>query len=331
VNNSTAQEILEKIRSSKNILINMDTRTDFDALASSVVLNTFIRSLGGINTTIIHSRKLRKTFQGYFPYDEVQEETDVSDIDLSEFDLAIFLDSGLEEHISINKDFNLPEGLTTINIDHHTTNDMFGDLNYVYHLGSCCSVLYKFFGELEVKLSVEQLETLAVGLLTDTGFLRYNSTTPEDFRIVAEFVERGVKLWEIISKLTDYEHIDQLKYREIVLKNLVVDFEKKFAYSTVSLAELKERKINLSNVFINSSDLIKYIIGVDFAFVISELGEEPKQFKLSFRSKDPEIDVSKMVGKFGGGGHKSAAGAVIEGPQTLDEAVNTVLTTLALN
>lgn len=59
--NATPQQILDKVRSSKNILVNMDTRTDFDALASSIVFGNFLDSIGK-TYKIIHAKKNKKHF-----------------------------------------------------------------------------------------------------------------------------------------------------------------------------------------------------------------------------------------------------------------------------
>jgi phosphoesterase RecJ-like protein len=328
--NNTALEILEKIKSSKNILINMDTRTDFDALCSSTVLNKYIHEVLGIKTTVIHANKIMERFQKFFAVDNIKTNTDISSLDLTEYDLIIFSDSGMKGHISVNNEFELPDNIETINIDHHETNELFGIYNYVYHYGSCCSVIYEFFKELNIELPTEYLKILAIGIVTDTGSFKYDSCTDKDFRIAAEFVERGVQIWEINSKLTSYEYIDQLRFKGLIYNNLKLNEQKKYAYSTLTLQELKDYKIDMEKVNVRHSDLIKYIEGINVSFVIAEVESNPKYFELSFRSKDPKFDVAELAAKFGGGGHTTAAGAKLYNVNSMEEALNTVKTTLGL-
>lgn len=327
--NSTAQSILETIKTSKNILINMDTRTDYDALCSSLVLNKFINSLGKASQ-IIHAGKINQSFNKFFSHDAVETETDINSMELDKFDLVIFVDSGLEQHISLDDKFVIPESITTINIDHHISNDMFGVKNYVLHLGSCCSVLYHFFKEINFDCPKDYLDILAVGLITDTGVFKFDSVKPEDFKIAGEMLEKGIKIWEFISKLTSYEYIDQIRYKQLVFKNLVVNFDKKFAYSMLTLEEINEQNIDMNNVFVRHSDLIKYIEGVDFTFVIAETDSDPKYYELSFRSKTPDFDVCEIATLFGGGGHKTGAGAKLYNVFSIEEALNIVLNKLML-
>ncbi len=327
--NASATEILAKIKASKNILINMDTRTDYDALCCSIVMGRFIKSQG-IKTTIIHSNIIGETFNQFFTFDEIKTNTDISAVELKDFDLIIFLDSGSRNHISLNDKFKFPENVETINIDHHITNEMYGKLNYIYHIGSCCSVLYQFFKENKIELSGEYLKILAIGVVTDTGFFKFDSTKPIDFRIAAELMEKGIKIWEIISILSSYEYIDQVKFKELVYRNLKIDFDKKYAYSTITLDELRSDKIDLTKVFVRHSDLIRYILGIDLSFVVAETESNPKYFELSFRSKDPSFDVCKIAEKFGGGGYKTGAGAKLYNVKSMDEALDTVLRALNL-
>lgn len=327
--NTSAAAILDKIKNSKNILINMDTRTDYDALCSSIVLNKFIQSLN-IKSKVIHANKINQTFNRFDFQADITTETDISTLDLNLYDLIIFLDSGTKVHVSLNDKFLIPAHICSINIDHHVTNDMFGDLNYIHHIGSCCSVLYKFFKELSLAIPKEYLDIMAVGLLTDTGFFKFDSAKPEDFRIAADMLEQGVKIWEIISKLTSYEYIDQIRFKELVYRNLKTNFNKKYAYSTITLKEIRDSNINMDKVFIRHSDLIKYIEGIDMAFVIAEVESDPKYYELSFRSKTPDVDVSKIAEIFGGGGHTTGAGASLYGVSSIEEALDIVLKKLAL-
>ncbi len=327
--NASPQQILDKIKSSKNVLINMDTRSDFDALASAVVFGNFLESLGKPHK-IIHAKKIKNTFNGYFGFDQIQTEKDISLTDLDPYDLIVFLDSGSKDHVSLNMSFEFPKDITTINIDHHATNDMFGDLNYVFQLGSCCTVLCQFFSQINYTIPVEDMSILTIGILTDTGFLRFDTAKSQDYRTIADFIDKGVSVWEINSKLTGNEYYDQIKYKKLVYDKLVVNFEKKYAYITITFQELKDVGINMENVFAKHVDLVRYIMGLDFVFGVSEAENEPNTYNLSFRSATPGVDVAKIAQSFGGGGHVMAAGATVYNQNSIEDAVAYVLEKLNL-
>lgn len=319
-----AKQIIEKIKASKNILLNVDTRTDFDALCGSKVLYNFITKLGK-KTECIHANKINETFTRFNDFEHIQQNIDISSLSLTDYDLIIFFDSGSKSHISLSPEFKIPDNIFTINIDHHETNELFGNINYVMKYGSCCTVLYQFLKECDYDISKEELELLTMGLLTDTGFFKFTNITPFDLKVASYILESGVNISNIITKLSSYEYIDQIRYKELVYKNTVVNYDKKYAYSTVSLNEINERNINMDKVFVRHSDLIKYIEGVDFVFVISEVNNISKYFEISFRSKNPDVDVCELAKKLGGKGHKNAAGVKIYDKSSLGEVLNLVL------
>lgn len=327
--NSSSTEILNTIKKSQNILVNMDTRTDFDALCSSVVMSNFLTSLNKSHK-VIHTNKIKDTFMGYFDFEIVQRETDLDTIDLKTFDLIIFLDSGKSTHVSKNELFKIPNSINTINIDHHKTNDYFASLNYVYQLGSNCTVLYKFFKEISWELDLINLEILSVGIITDTGFFKNDNLTADDFLALSEIMSKGIPVWTLVTKLSNYEPYDQIKYKELVYNNIVVNFEKKYAYAIVRKIDVENKNIDMNKVYVRHSDLLKYIQEIEFAFVVSDINAQPGTFDISFRTTSAAKDMAQFAELFGGGGHRGAAGGIIEGARTFDEAVQLVLNKLNL-
>lgn len=328
MSNNSAQNIIDKIQKSKNILINLDTRTDYDTICCSRVLGSYIGRMN-IKYDMVHAKNISEVFETFFKNTNVKTNTDISSVDLSKYDLIIFNDSSSKNRISLDKNFKISDDIETINIDHHTTNDHFGKMNYVKNLGSCCSVLYQMFQEAAVDLLVEELEILAIGIITDTNFFTSDTTTATDFKIAAELTEKGVRIWEMISKLRGAEYVDQIKLKRLVFNNMKVDLTKKIAYSTLTQEEISHTGIDMSKVFIRPSDLLKTIIGVNIAFTITEIDHDPKYFELSMRSNDPDTDLSKLAERFGGGGHKNAAGAKFYKYNSVSEVLEVILQTLA--
>ncbi len=327
--NSSPEEILSAIRASHRILINMDTRTDIDAICSSKLVKWWAGKLGK-TADIIHANELRQSHAQYFDCTDIKPDTDISDVELSVYDLVIFVDSGDAKHVSLQENFTIPKEITSINIDHHPGNDHFGKLNYVIELGSCCSALYELFRELKVDLDDYSRRLIAFGVITDTGFFNFNSTKAEDFRIVADLSDSGIKVYEIMNTMKNLESLDQIKFKNLVYSNLKVVAEEHYAYSTITLKEISDRGIDVNKVYVRHADLLRYIDSVDFSFVVSEISSQPKVFELSLRSKDPSVDVSKMAKVFGGGGHTTGAGAKIYEAKDVDSALQIVKTKLNL-
>ena len=307
--NNTPQEIWDAIMASKNPICCIDSRFDFDAFGSALALKEVMKE---------HVKDLALTFDGQIP-DKAKEMLDVSsvktemppsEVDFSNYDLLIFLDSGNLEHISKTDNFSVPEGLKTVNIDHHAGNPFYGDLNYVIG-GACstCSVLYDILIALSLKINEKTAKYLLTGHVTDSGFFQYSCVKSDDLRKAAYLMDFGASFFDISWHLNFAETEDDYRYRTIVYKNLKVVKGKGYAYSTVLSSELNELKVDLNKVGAKASNLIDKLEGVDFVFVVKDslLDDGSKAYNVSFRSHNPDFSVLPLAVALDGGGHKMAA------------------------
>lgn len=323
---NTTKELILALNTAQNILINVDTRTDFDALCSSLVLSNYLEKISK-KPTLIHSKKITPNFKEWLDTSRIKEETDISSIELSQYDLIVFLDSGDEKHVSLNPEFIIPTNIKTIDIDHHVSNIGYANLNYVKLYGSCTSVLFEIFKTEGIELSEEDLKLMLIGLMTDTGFFRYDGTKPEDFQMVTEIYSRGINVPDYLTKFSTYlESLDQVKFKQLLFKNLKVIPEKRLAYTTYTIEELSE--IDLGKVIVNAADVIKYIKDIDIVFSIIESNEQMHHYKVSTRTKEKGLDLNAFSTTMGGGGHPSASGFKLTEPKTMQEAVDTVIAKL---
>lgn len=324
--NNSPQEIWDAIKKANNPLICMDSRFDFDALCSSKALQYVIKEFLNKEVEIIYAKSIDSSVSKLIDFSNIKTNTDIKDYDLASYDLLIFADSGGANHISYDSLYILPEDKLKINIDHHSSNELFGDLNYVFSLASTCSVLYQLFEELKLNIDKDLARMLLLGLLTDSGFFQYKTVTPQDLRTSASLIEKGADLNELVWSVTFNQTLDDIKFTSLVYANLKVDFSKKYAFSTLTLKELEG--INMENVTVTHSDLIRKLKGVDFVFVVREKGES--NYSFSFRSSALGFDVATLAAKFKGGGHEGSAGGLLRGFANINEAVEYVQKTLNL-
>lgn len=325
--NNSAQKIIQAIKKSTKPIICMDSRADFDALCSSIILHNY--------TTKTLGKNLRVTFDGTLP-DSIKDITKqyadfgfveenvcpTKDINFADYDLQIFLDSGTIEHICKDRLFAPQANIVKVNIDHHLGNPFYGDLNYVKHYASCCSVIFNLFKDAKLKIDKSLTNIFYLGLLLDSGFFQYNTVTSYDFLVASELVKDGAKSFEIAWKLTFNEKLIDKKLEVLVYKNLTFLPQKNIAYPTITTKELNASGIDYDQTSYPASDMIKKLEGVDFVFVIREISV--KKFNVSLRSHQRDFDVLKIAQRFGGGGHIMAAGATLTA-NNLQEAVQKVL------
>jgi bifunctional oligoribonuclease and PAP phosphatase NrnA len=266
----------------------------------------------GKRIRVIYSGIIPPDYRNYFNLGQVEQNIDPNSVDFEKYDLWISIDSGQIEHVSKSQDFNPPESLKILNIDHHSTNNFYGKLNYVDYDASSSSILvYRLFKEWQVEMKKELYKFLLLGILTDTGFFQYSNVHPEDLKMSVEAMENGVDMFKLIYGLTFNQTLDEIKFRMIVYRNIKFADDKEYAYTTISQKELKDENVDMLKVISKGSDLIKGLEGIKFTFSVEEKEDSPDNYSVSFRSHDMDVDISIYAKALGGGGHKVAAGGKV--------------------
>jgi|GEM_PF-1274154 len=311
-------DILDALTKANNVVIPLHIRPDGDSFGSTLAMHYFLESMGK-KTTVVSSDTIRGTFELFEDYKIVKWGTDLKNTDLTKYDSLISLD--VSEAYRFVKDgesngYKIPDNIFTIAIDHHLNFTSFGNINYHFiDKSSTSEIIYDLLlPHLENnKNRIKVLEMVLVGILSDTGFLKW-AISPEVIKKV-EAIMREVdykRIWEILLYNNSLEN---KKFQAIILKNAIYNKEKRFAYSKISYKEIIDNNIPDGELG-GGADLLKDIMGFDFSFVLREV-EVGKVF-ISFRSQKG-VDVSVFPPKLGnGGGHKMASGAFVFG-KSLEE------------
>lgn len=207
-----------------------------------------------------------------------------------------------------------------INVDHHAGNQYFGHLNYVRpQAAATAELVYNLLEMLQSHLSPEVALALYTGLVTDTGCFQYENTSSETHRIAARLLEAGVVPEEVHRHLWEEKPLATLRLLGKVLPTLGLAAEGRVAWLTVTRAVLEEAGAGQEHC----EGLVEYprsLAGVEVAMLFREVS--PNQVKVGFRSKR-HVDVNLLAARFGGGGHRRAAGCTVFLP--LEEAVKVVV------
>ena len=198
-----------------------------------------------------------------------------------------------------------------VNIDHHATNDSFGDLNLIdpksSSTGELVARLVKAAG---LPFGMEVAENIFSAIQADTGSFRYDNTTPASMKLGAEMMEYGVKPWEISRRLTDEYSLARLKLLELGLHTIEFHYDGRLGMMTLSL-EMFEKAGAQQSESERFVDYPRSVAGVEIAALIRQTGKE--DYKFSLRS-NIRVDVASLASRFGGGGHIRAAGFESRGP-----------------
>jgi len=299
----TINEIINKIRIFKKIAITFHTSPDGDSLGSALALLIGLRKLNK-EVYILSKEDMLQTFS-FLPYsNEVNGET--SEL-IKDTECVIVLDCGDFERINANlcienKKFEL------INIDHHLSNDLYGDLNFIDTKASAVGeIVYKVLKLLDVEIDQEISTCLYTSILTDTGCFRHSNTTAVTHSIAGKLLDTGIDFSEIHRMIFENKKSDEIKFCGEIISNITVELDGKVCIMYLS-KELLEKYDSVSS---DTSDVINFGTSIDTVEVAILIKEAEDGVKVSLRSKS-FVDVSKIAENFKGGGHIRASGFFTE-------------------
>jgi phosphoesterase RecJ-like protein len=195
-----------------------------------------------------------------------------------------------------------------INIDHHPTNTYFAQINLVDpSAAATAEMLYDLFPALSLPITKNIAMNLLTGLVTDTVGFRTDNVTPKVLRTAADLMQQGVTLHEVYFRGLEERSLVEARYWQLGLEKL--QFDDGILWTSLSLEDRK--RVSYSGR--GDADLINLLSTITEARVVIVFVEQSKaEIKVSWRSKGG-LDVSSVARQFGGGGHKPAAGASVQG------------------
>ena len=305
-------EVVEIFNNHTSFIILTHTNPDHDAVASCLAFEAVGRKYDK-ETTILMDMPLIGPLSKIKGVERICY--DYTMISAKQADVIVTLDCADEARVGALqgwRDF----GKIIVNIDHHASNGMFGDINLVDGKASSTGeLLWRTLRSGNISINEEIAAYLYLSIVSDTGFFKFENTTEKTFSYASELVKLGAKPWPIAKMLTSGYRIERLNLLKQALDNITI-------YNNGSLAVMliTEKMLLQSGANRNDSDFfIEYPRGIDGVKVGALIREEKKDFySVSLRSNN-ETDVSKLAGFFGGGGHMKASAFRLECP--LDELV----------
>ncbi len=298
----TLDEVLEEIKSADKIVILTHETPDGDAIGSCLGLKLALEKIGK-HSDIIMSNYAR-TFEFLPRVSEIETESDIKD-----YDLAISLDCANFKRLDNREYFE--NAKKTIVIDHHGSNNMYGDINYVNPVAPACSeILLAILSYYEIEVDVEIGTCLMTGIITDTGGLQYPATTADTFEYAAELLRKGVDIADICKRTLQTKTKANFELQKRVMDRMEILENGKVAFSYIDQKDMDEVNAEEGD-HEGLVNIGRNIEGIEVSIFIRQKDNE-KAYKVSLRSGS-YVNVSDVCLMFGGGGHPRAAGALIQG------------------
>lgn len=318
-----ASIILDEIKKAKSILLHCHPSPDPDSVGSALAMKFALEQLGKKVTVIRGDSEIPQAFM-HFPGADTIEKKSFFEIDLSQFDLFIALDSGATG-MSRVKEVVLPDSLKVINIDHHRTNPGFGSVNLILPAYPAnCLILCDLFKQWAIQITPEIAANLFIGTYTDTGGFKYEGVTGDTFLKIGEIAGCIQDLPSLIAKMENSNTPGLLMFEAAALDRITFHYGK-LAVSAVPFSVIEEKRIGLEEAKPGVISSIMRSVP-QWKITIAAAETSPNVVKFSFRSSEATTyDVSRLAAELGGGGHKGAAGAVLQ--MSLEDAVKKVVET----
>lgn len=307
--------ILKKIKESNRIAITFHESPDGDSLGSALALMQGLNKLNK-EVYILSKEKVPESFS-FLPCSE--EIDGLKHEVINETQCVIVLDCGDVKRINANLDFENRK-YTLINIDHHMSNELYADLNYVdTNAAAVSEIVYQMLKIIGINITKDMAVCLYTSLITDTGAFKYSSTTSVTHAIAGDLVNTGIDFSEIHRIIYENKKFERIKFfgKAIEKMELVGD---KICIINITKDMLLQ---NGNAKDTDTSDIIAFAMQIDTVEVALLIKETEAGIKASLRSKS-KVDVRKIAEKFGGGGHIKASGLAMN-DKTIEEARDLIL------
>ncbi len=292
----TLDDAKEKIEKARSIVILVHDNPDGDAIGAALAMKIALKQWNKKADVIIP--EYPEEFKDLPGIEEI-----IAESEKKNYDLAIALDSGSTKQLH-GYDEYFTTARNTLVIDHHYSNQMYGDLNYVDgNCPACCQLLIPIFKYFGIEIDKDMAANLLAGIITDTGGFRYEQVSADTFEFVAELIDLGVKISDLYSKVFATKSKSKFLLHQIAMNRYEFLFDGKVAYTYITKED--EKEVGAKEGDHNGiAELGRDVEGVEVSIFLRETGKN--QIKGSLRSKS-YVNVANLASLFGGGGHIRAA------------------------
>ena len=299
---NTFLEIKNKILEGKNIVVISHVNPDGDAIGAGLALTLGLRKMG---------KSVRFVLQDSYP-DNTKFLREIEIIEQYKkdkeyrFDLAICVDGATDDRLGDAK--ALLKDRFVINFDHHISNTLYGDMNYVEEISSTSEIIYEFLKFCGIEIDIDMGEALYTGLVNDTGNFSHDNVSEKTFEMAADLKKIGVSNSKVVREFFNTKSLASIKLLGIAMHEMEYVEDKKLVYYFMSKETLEKYNGRKED----TEGIVEKLLALKEAEVSVFLREDKVGvIKGSMRSKY-DIDVNSIASRFGGGGHRKAAGFTSE-------------------
>lgn len=302
--------LTDALNGKKTVVLLGHVNPDGDCIGSCLGMYNYLCENYNDLAVSVYLEPMGKKFGYLNGYDMVKHVFDAE----KKFDLCITLDASDEKRLGAFFPYLETAG-DSLCIDHHVSNRGMANVNVIESGASSCAEV--LFGLLEKeKISKKTAECLYTGIVHDTGVFKFSSTSPKTMEIAGFLMSFGIDFPWIIDESFFMKTYGQAKLHGNAVLNSKRIMDDRCIYSVVTQKEIQDFGCTVKATD-GIVDQLRVVEGVECAILMYETGN-PSEYKVSLRT-NTDLDLSRIAGAFGGGGHVKAAGCTMTG--TVDEII----------
>ncbi len=294
-------QVVELIEAKRRFAVTSHVRPDGDALGSSLGLYWLLRALGK-EPEVIMRDPVPHAYAKLPGADLVRVTPSVD----RPYDAVFVIECSDVERPGLGD----IEKFTVVNIDHHSTTSPFGTINWIDSTASAVGeMIYNLCKAIGVRVTREIAECVYTALVTDTGSFHYSNTTERTFKVASELVRAGVKPAKVSQAVFGSYPWCKVELLSRVLATARRDPSGRVAWLRQDLAMQHEAHASDED----ADGFVNYPLSCGDVEAVAFLKETaPGVYRVSLRSKG-DVNVARIAERFGGGGHRNAAGCTLTG------------------
>lgn len=290
------KEIIAKIKKYNRIIIHRHSKPDGDALGAQIGLKEIIKANFPQKKAYVVGDMTNR-------YDFLGNMDNIPDSFYSDA-LAIICDCSEQFLINDNRYKNAEQ---IIKIDHHLLRESFGDVEIIEDsYESCCGLIADIAFSNGLIVNKEAATALYVGMVTDSGRFRFDSTTPRTFNLAAKLLESKIDLLDIYNKLYNDDLESVMLRAKFTLKMQFTP--KNVAYIMTDKEEMKQYN---ADIFTISRTMVNTMAGIKGIDIWANFTQDPETDDIVVEIRSNKYNINPIAVKYGGGGHAKASGATI--------------------
>lgn len=292
-------DLVNRLRASRRVLVVAHRPPDADGVGSLLALGRLLEGIGK-DVTRLCAAPLDGALLA-LPGAEGVARAVAPD---GRWDCAVLLDCASLDRAGL-ADEVLARADVVMNVDHHLTNPGFGDITYVdARAPATAALVVELFDALGRRLGPHDATCLYAGLLTDTDRFTAESATPGAHRLAARLLEAGAAAAGVVAALYAARSPAALRLLARAIDRLRVSADGRVGWIALDAADFEAAGVDPAT----AEDLVPVALGVEDVWVAAYLRPGLDGVRVGLRSRHPAVDVAAVAARFGGGGHRWAAG-----------------------